>query len=228
MSGTGEHLIDGVSYPIAPNAFFLLTPANVHEIHAPGAEVITVMFQSEYSGGFFSFPQQSPQRSPYFAFSGREERLIRELMEEMYATYQNDSTYAMMVLHCVLHKLQTRNAAESRAMPLTVQNVIAYILENFRKSITLESTAVHFGFSAPYLSDFFQQQTGRNFKSYLDGVRFSHAQNLLAFTDLPICEINVCSGFSDYANFARRFKERTGMTPTEYRKRARENGALKK
>ena len=148
--------------------------------------------------------------------------MIREMMKEIYLTHKKDSTYAMMVLHCVLHKIYTRNANETRDVLPTVQNIIAYVLENFRKNITLEGTATHFGFSAPYLSDLFLQQTGRHFKEYLDSIRFSHAQNLLAFTDLPICEVNDCSGFSDYSNFARRFKERTGMTPTEYRKCARE------
>lgn len=222
LSGKGTHLIDGVSYPIEPNSLFLLTPANVHEMRTDDVELITVMFQSEYSDGFFSFPILSLLHSPCFVFSGHEERLIREMIEEIYLTHTKDSSYAMMVLYCVLRKLHARSVPGSREVLPTVQNIIAYILEHFREEVTLKRTAGHFGFSVPYLSELFLQQTGRNFKEYLDSIRFSHAQNLLAFTSMPICEVNSRAGFSDYANFARRFKERTGFTPSQYRKRARE------
>ena len=224
LNGEGTHLIDGVSYPIAPNALFLLTPASVHEIRTQNVELITIMFQSEYDGDFFSFPMLSMPHSPSYLFSGRESRLIREQMEEIYQTHTKDSAYAMMQLYCVLHKLQSQNAESVHEVLSTVQHIIAYILEHFREELTLRRMADHFNFSPSYLSELFLRETGIHFKEYLDSVRFSHAQNLLAFTDLPIHEVHVGAGVADYANFARRFKARTGMTPGEYRRRMREKG----
>jgi transcriptional regulator GlxA family with amidase domain len=55
----------------------------------------------------------------------------------------------------------------------------------------------------------------------LDDLRFSYAQKLLTLTALSIKEVQYRSGFLDYANFARRFKEKQGLSPTEYRKKHR-------
>ena len=56
------------------------------------------------------------------------------------------------------------------------------------------------------------------FKEALDELRFSYAQKLLVFTELSVKEIQFRSGFYDYANFARRFRQKYGITPTQYRK----------
>lgn len=219
LSGDGTHEIDGVSYPIRPNSLFLLSPANVHSICSQNSEVITVMFQSEHDGVFFTFPLLSPSYSPAFYLEDIKAEVLPPLLLELFSVHKNDTAYAMLLLHCILHKLTAcHNTYNDEALPL-VQNTILYMLENFRGEITLESTASHFGFSKAYFSDLFLRQTGINFKAYLDGVRFSHAKNLLAFTTLPVSEIHTRAGFCDYANFARRFKQKYGLTPTEYRKK---------
>ena len=217
LNGNGTHVIDGISYPIQKNALFFMSPANVHSIHSQNAEVITVMFQSEYNAKSFSFPMLYPSYSPAFYLNNEQNHLIEPLLSELLSINQTDHTYAMLLLRCVLHKLAACCQAQSDEHYPLVQSVILYLLENFRNNITLESTAAHFGFSKAYFSNWFLQQTGFHFKAYLDGIRFSHAKNLLAFTALPISEIHTRAGFGDYANFSRRFKRNYGQTPTEYR-----------
>jgi two-component system response regulator YesN len=48
--------------------------------------------------------------------------------------------------------------------------------------------------------------------------RLSAAKNLLSSTDKGIKEIIDLCGFSDESNFSRTFREKVGMTPTEFRK----------
>lgn len=217
ISGDGTHEIDGVAYPLRPNSLFLLSPAAVHSISSPNAELITVMFQCEYDGEFFIFPQISPTYSPAFYLDCANADVLPPLLHELLATHETDTRYALLLLRCILHKLTAlRDPCLGEPLPM-IQNVILYILENFRGEITLEKTALHFGFSKAYFSDLFLRQTGVNFKSYLDEIRFSHVKNLLSSTDLPIGEIYPRAGFFDYANFARRFKQKYGMTPTDYR-----------
>ncbi len=217
IDGNGTHEIDGVSYPVRPNAIFLLSPAAVHKVNAPDAELITVMFQSEYDGEFFAFPHFGPDASPVFYPDSEDAAVLTPMLYELLKHHEADRRYAMLLLRCILHKLTTlHNSHPKEHLPL-IQNTILYLLENFRKEITLESTASHFGFSKSYFSDLFLRQTGVNFKTYLDEIRFSHVKNLLASTDLPVGEIYLRAGFRDYANFARRFKQKYGMTPSDYR-----------
>ena len=64
------------------------------------------------------------------------------------------------------------------------------------------------------------------FISRLNTVVFPHgfykAERLIITTERTISEIAMMCGFSDMSHFARTFRERKGMTPTE-RRRAREN-----
>ena len=99
-----------------------------------------------------------------------------------------------------------------------ISSAIAYMLENFRYGISLESVAKKVGVSKAYLSDCFKKQTGTNFSSYLDDLRFSYAITMLSFTDMSVTDICSASGFDDYTNFLRRFKKRYGLAPLKYRK----------
>ena len=72
-------------------------------------------------------------------------------------------------------------------------------------------------FTPSYLSALFQQETGICFKTYVDNLRFHYAENLLKTSDSNIAEVCTLSGFCDYANFSRRFRQIYGVTPEEYR-----------
>lgn len=50
-------------------------------------------------------------------------------------------------------------------------------------------------------------------------VRLAKAADLLAQTGLSVGEIASRTGFNQQSYFGKRFKEKTGMTPLEYRKR---------
>ena len=51
-------------------------------------------------------------------------------------------------------------------------------------------------------------------------VRFDHARNLILYSDRTMHEICAESGFTNYENFVRRFKQRFGQSPRSYKKLA--------
>ena len=57
--------------------------------------------------------------------------------------------------------------------------------------------------------------------SYVMEVRLSKATDLLAQTGLSVGEIASRTGFNQQSYFGKRFKEKTGMTPLEYRRKMR-------
>ena len=218
INGSGSYVIDGKHYDIKPKTLFLMNPAQIHTVSAD-MELINVMFQCEYDGDFFAFPLTGGEHTPVFHLCDADYEFLLALLSELVSVHKTDCRYAMLLLRCVLRKLMSclpKNAIENH--PPYIQQTILYMLENFRAGITLESTADHLGLSKAYLSDCFSKQLGVNFKTYLDDIRFSHAKNLLAFTRIPIGEIHEHSGFYDYANFTRRFKQKYGCSPGEYRK----------
>lgn len=223
INGSGQCIIDGCEYEMKKNSIFLLSPANTHEIHNSDAELINIMFICDRNESLFSRSLLSSNHPSCIELDCSCGAFILSLLSELVSVHVDDVEYARMLLECVLHKLECIRAHNEPAALPYIQRAILYVTDNFRNGVTLAKTASHIGLSAPYLSDLFVKHTGLNFKVYLDNVRFSHAKNLLTFSDLPISEIYRSAGFEDYANFSRRFKKICGMTPTEYRKKTRSN-----
>jgi AraC-like DNA-binding protein len=220
LGGTGVYVIDGVSYEIEPNTLFLMTPAQIHSVVDADVEIINVMFQCEYDRKFFSFPILNNTTAPVYRLNAKENEFLSSLLQEIIAVHKRNIPYAMLLLRCVLHKLTEYVPTQAEAMPPSyIQHAILYMMENFRTGITLESISAHLGLSKVYFSEYFSKHMGINFKTYLDNLRFSYVENLLCFTDLSVNEIHIQAGFVDYANFARRFKQKYGCAPGEYRKK---------
>ena len=56
--------------------------------------------------------------------------------------------------------------------------------------------------------------------------KLTHAKKLLMQTDHTIASVAFDSGFENTAHFSRLFKQKTGITPMEYRKKAMEKKVL--
>ena len=219
ISGSGSYIIDGKYYDIQPKTLFLMNPAQIHTVDAD-MELINVMFQCEYDRKFFSFPILNNTTAPVYRLNAEDNEFLSSLLQEIIAVHKRNIPYAMLLLRCVLHKLSECIPTQAEAMPPSyIQHAILYMMENFRTRITLESISAHLGLSKVYFSEYFSKHMGVNFKTYLDNLRFSYVENLLCFTDLSVNEIHIQAGFVDYANFARRFKQKYGCAPGEYRKK---------
>ena len=218
VDGSGIYEIDGVEYEIKKNTLFLMTPASVHAIRNSNATLINVMFSYEYGKESLDF-QVLLTGSPCFYFDSVDGAFLYSLLFELSRISEDQPSYALLLTNCVLNKLRLNSTTPASASSSYIQRAILYMLENFRTGVTLAATAKHLGLSSAYFSDFFRSRMNLNFKDYLDDIRFSYAKKLLSLTDMSIKEVQFQSGFYDYANFARRFKQKYGITPSEYRKK---------
>ena len=98
-----------------------------------------------------------------------------------------------------------------------LREIIAYVNNHYKDSLTLDDMARQTGFSREYFCRFFKQHMGITFLRYVNEVRISHAGRLLSDTDLSISEIMQESGFTNQTLFNRLFKEIYGMTPRQAR-----------
>lgn len=96
------------------------------------------------------------------------------------------------------------------------EEAIAYINDHFASAISLESLAAEAGLSLYYFLRVFKRETGYTPHEYLIHTRMAHARYLLGNTQLPIKEICYQSGFSNESTFCASFKQRQGMTPSQY------------
>ncbi len=91
-----------------------------------------------------------------------------------------------------------------------------------REGLTVASLATHLGIGEAALRTLINQQLGyRNFNDFLHHHRLQEAAARLQTEDLPILTIALECGYGSIGPFNRAFRQRFGMTPTDYRATAR-------
>jgi AraC-like DNA-binding protein/mannose-6-phosphate isomerase-like protein (cupin superfamily) len=86
---------------------------------------------------------------------------------------------------------------------------------------TLNRAAREVGVSPNHLNVLLRQQTGLTFRQLVIQRRIEAAKNLLRLSDDSCTEIAFACGFGDSNYFARLFRSKTGVSPSEFRRRAR-------
>lgn len=98
-----------------------------------------------------------------------------------------------------------------------VGRAVRFMSKKYRSQIGVPDVAAAAHISEKYLRELFKKETGKSIQRYLTDLRLAAAKNLLSNSKYNIGEIANLSGFGEYRNFVRVFKERYGITPTEYR-----------
>lgn len=99
-----------------------------------------------------------------------------------------------------------------------MNKVLKYLMQNFTKPITLNEIAEIANMTPPAFSNFFKRRTQKCFSSFLNELRVGHACKLLQDLEITISEVCYSSGFQNFTNFNKFFKQFTGKIPREYRK----------
>lgn len=92
-----------------------------------------------------------------------------------------------------------------------------WLRHNYGKEINLASLAHEFGMSVRTFNRRFKGATNQTPLEYLRGIRLDSAKDLLQSTNISINEISFRSGYQDATHFSRLFKQKHGVTPTQYR-----------
>lgn len=82
----------------------------------------------------------------------------------------------------------------------------------------IKNMAEHFGISPQYMRKLFKSHAGMSVSEYVSNKRLERSMYLLAQTEMPLQEIVSAIGNSDISGFVRFFKQKTGLTPGQYRK----------
>ncbi len=140
--------------------------------------------------------------------------------EQMKALSLFDRNRAKVIslFYYIIHRLSLQQGASFGIIDL----ILDYIEKNYGDiSLTNLSISNHFGISEVYLRKLFAKYLGITPKQYILDTRISRAKQLLSEGLLKILEVSEECGFSNQYHFCRIFKEKTGLTPTNYAKENR-------
>lgn len=92
--------------------------------------------------------------------------------------------------------------------------------------LDLAAVAARAGYSRYHFSRRFRDVYGETPGQYLTRRRIERSQDLLRSANLTVTEICLLVGFTSLGTFGNRFKQQVGLTPTEFRARARRAGPV--
>lgn len=136
-------------------------------------------------------------------------RELREALTKIEEKLANETT----------EDLQLR---EAEAGYSEISSIMADIDSNFTKDITLHDLAEKYAVSISNLSGMIKRETGNTFTEHLAKRRVRKAEQLLKNEKYSVAEVGKMVGYHDYYYFTKWFKKLTGITPSKYRSKRKE------
>ena len=100
----------------------------------------------------------------------------------------------------------------------SIKNILKIIRENYSLKLTNSAIGKMLGYHPNHVNRLMIKHTGCSLHDYLINYRITQSINLLTTTNLTVTEIAENVGFGGVTHFSACFKQKTGHTPSAYRK----------
>ncbi|MBU9725983.1 AraC family transcriptional regulator [Diplocloster modestus] len=148
--------------------------------------------------------------------------VMSAITDAFLATDQNSLTLMGYFFH-LLGIMQGTQPFEDRShIKGYLEKAIDYIHNNYSYNIHISDIAAYIGVDRSYLYRLFMQEEHISPKQYLMRLRLRTASGMLHSPQYTITEIAYSCGFRDTATFCNQFKKSMKLTPSQFRKEARE------
>ncbi len=229
LRGARSFRLDGRSYLARAGDLIVFRPGQTHEESSASAAISFIVlrfFPAQFAAAGIVVPDELP---PVLRLPNRERFL--ELFERLLAERRAPRSDSDLLLGIGLLEFVillgravrdlARGAEGERAEGMRrVDSAIALMRENLNQPLGLEEVARRAFLSPSRFSHVFKEQVGTPPKQFQIRERLSRAKKLLRETGLPACEIASALGYETSSFFNRQFKQKTGLTPGEYRRQA--------
>lgn len=99
-----------------------------------------------------------------------------------------------------------------------VEQMASYIARNYTHPLSVDVISKQVKLHPNYAMGLFKDKIGTTLVDYITKQRISHAQRLLATTEMRILDIALASGFVSISRFNEAFRRECGCSPRHYRK----------
>ena len=157
---------------------------------------------------------------PLYTFS---EEILREITRGTSPSELpqiTDLETIMQIRDTATHLLRTQKSGSSAESSgkLAVQRVMAYIREHYSDpELSVRTLAEEVFLTPTYLSTLFHNETGSTIGQTITEVRMEMAKRMLRDPQYKLYEVASLVGYNDANYFAKTFKKKTGVSPSEYR-----------
>ncbi len=118
----------------------------------------------------------------------------------------------------------TSNTGASKHRASLLERVKMYILQHYgMEKLSLKELARVFRLSPYYLSHLFKSSEGISIGKFIKDLRITRAKELLESGNTSVTDIALEVGYSDPAYFSKIFKKEIGLSPSQYRRKIKQN-----
>jgi AraC-like DNA-binding protein len=111
------------------------------------------------------------------------------------------------------------NLSNSNQNLSLAENIASFLATNISRNISLAQIAEEFKYHPNHINRIFKNRFGTTLKKYHDDLRIKEAMQLLSYSNYSIGEISNICGYEDFNYFSRVFKQKTSLSPSQYRNR---------
>ncbi|GCE31480.1 hypothetical protein KDA_69640 [Dictyobacter alpinus] len=229
LSGEGQHILNGHTYPVQRGSCFLLSPADFHALTPAGSEpleLFDVVFHTDIVDEEIYHLLFHTLKNYQLHFTHTEWEIIEQEFQRLYmeSHIQQVGSKHIIIgsLERILIDLLRKSQQEISSQPDANQQQrltlsLIYLHHHFREPLTLKEVATQVHLSPAYFSEYFHHTYGTTFQHYLQELRLRFSMSLLSSTALPVTHICAASGFQSLSHFERAFKQKFGQTPRQAR-----------
>ena len=223
---SSEHVKDVL---IKPGDMFLLFPGEWHTYHPlknVGWKQYWIGFKGKNIDDRVKAGFLSPEKPIYHVGFSNE---ILALYEEAYKTAQEEAAYSQQTLAGIVNHLIGTMYSLERNIVLNkdTQHVDLInkgrlrIRETLEEAVSIQDISQELGISYSSFRKLFKEYTGMAPAMYQQSLRLQRAKELLSTTDESIKEIAYRLNFESPDYFSAKFKNQTGMKPSDFRNMTR-------
>ena len=225
LKGRGRFTIGKETYNICTGQGFLIVPEVQTYYEADRDEPWTYLwigFAGEKAGEYLRDIGLS-REMPVFQCECKEEleRIILSMLEKKNYTVSNEY-FLEGILYQFFSVLAQHMEIEADKRVgndnLYIRKAVEYIQNHYSYPVRIREIADYVGINRSYLYTLFMEQFCLSPKEYLTNFRITRAAQLLEITDLSIESVAMSCGYQNTLGFSKTFKDRIGVTPSQYKK----------
>ena len=211
--------IGGVSTTLSSGEWGLCLPNELHSYHTEKeSQMFVCVFSCDHVRAFDK--EMKNKRGDSFRFvcdpvteAFVKSNLVDRLVDDPYL--QKAALYAL----CSQWRSSVNIVERDDKRSSLFSAILDYVSENYSRNITVAELAETLGYDYHYISRTFHRQFTMSFADLVNTYRVEHACGLLESSEDTILHIAFDSGFQSVRTFNQVFKQRTGLTPMEYRQK---------
>ena len=241
-SGNFSVTINNEAFKALPETIFVVNTGELHSMADNDGETVfySVVFYPELldfdnknpfqrsfldplKNGMLCLKNKIDSKSACFdRIKGQFERIIEAENKPHFAAVQTVALYEILIALLESGEVYSSlEGIEKKSKNEVIKKVISYIDDNLGDKITLNDLADCAKMSEKYFCTFFKNQAGCTPIEHINRVRIERACELMTRHNMSVTDAAFETGFESLSYFIRRFKKQMGVSPSEYKKSAK-------